>query len=128
MKLRERVIDLSARIAVLRSEIDGKRAELLAMEKELDAMLVQRPEPVSQANSDQMQWDEVPPLKNGHASIADRIKKLLSENAPIEVSTEVIQVTLGDVNLPSVRAALSRLTNEEIIERVGRGIYRAKAA
>ena len=40
--LRERVIDLSARIAALRAEIDEKRTELAGMERELDTLLNQR--------------------------------------------------------------------------------------
>jgi hypothetical protein len=136
MKLRERVIYLSARIAALRSEIDGKRTELVKMERELDSLLTERPETslfadtaTTTTTSTSTTTTAIP--NGNHASIAARIGKLLSEYPGQEFNAETIRLMLEDAdrampNLPSIRAALSRLADEETIERPKRGLYRAK--
>jgi hypothetical protein len=122
MDLRERVIELSARITALRCEIgelEKKRAELEAMEKELDSVLIQPTQvPVNLFGA--------PISANGTGSITGRITKMLKESPEDEFTAGDIHQVLGDVKLPSLRSALARLADEETIERAGRGTYRAK--
>ena len=123
MRLRELVIDLSARITALRSEIDGKRAELAKMERELDSVLAQRPEATSAGGVASPATDEP---ESEHRSISVRIGVMLLEDPQIEYDAKQIQAQMPEVNLPSIRAALSRLIDGGLIERTRRGVYSAK--
>jgi Tfp pilus assembly protein FimV len=124
MKLRERVIDLSARITTLRAELDGKRAELTKIERELDALLTERPEATAPPSA-----VSAPPSNEQageHQSISVRIGVMLLEEPESEFDAELIHAQMPEVNLPSIRAALSRLVDEGLIERTRRGVYSAK--
>jgi hypothetical protein len=133
MKLSERVIDLGARITALRSEIDSKRAELAGMERELDSILSGQPVPLDIIPRTSPPPEPLPSIQvaiqnSYYASIADRISQLLLARPGQEFDAPQIYSMLADasLNLPSIRAALSRLVDGTVIERSKRGFYRAK--
>src|SRR5258708_33519763 len=107
MNLRERVIELSARITSLRSEIselEKKRADLATIEKELDSILIR------------------PGHENGSTSgsITDRIIKLLEAEPDGDYAASDIHSIHPDLKLPSLRSALARMADENAIQRSGR--------
>ena len=119
MDLRERVIQLSAGISRLRSELiefEEKRAKLRVMEKELDSLLREPTTTVVASATN----------GNGHGTIDDRIMKVLKESPAKTFTTSDVYERLSDLNVDSIRAALSRMAIEEIIQRPERGAYQAK--
>jgi len=141
MKLRERVIDLSARIAALRAEIDEKRTELVGMERELDGLLNQRTDtpptvpapPVSAMPPPAPKVQVVAPTRaaaNGNqadaGSIGARIKAILEAEPDGEYQAEDFERMMAGIRVDSIRAALARMTDDEIIVRTRRGYYQAK--
>src|ERR1700680_2450074 len=99
MNLRERVIELSARITTLRSEIlelEEKRTKLATMETELDSLLRQPATSHAAANG------------NGGGTIDDRVLRLLKESPSAKFTAAKVHERLNDVNVDSLRAALSR--------------------
>jgi hypothetical protein len=141
MKLRERVIDLSARIAALRAEIDDKRTELVGMERELDALLNQRadtplslpttPPPITPPPAPKVQTvAPTGPTANGKqadtGSIGKRIKAILEAETGGEYTSEDFERMMPGINVPSIRAALARMADDETIKRTRRGYYQAK--
>jgi hypothetical protein len=140
MKLRERVIDLSARIAALRDEIDEKRTELAGMERELDALLNQRtdaaPAPPTPATPPTVHKAQtvVPtgPAMDGQQvdanTIGDEIQSRLESDYDGEYQAEDFEEYAKErgVSMASIRTALARMANEEIIVRTRRGYYQAK--
>ena len=137
MRLRERVIDLSARIAALRDEIDEKRTELVGMERELDALLNQRadtpstPPPTTPPAVHRVETIAPKgPATNGDQvesfSIGKQIKAILEAEPDGEYTSEDFERSMPGINVPSIRAALARMADEEIIVRTRRGCYQAK--
>jgi DNA-binding transcriptional ArsR family regulator len=132
MKLRERVIDLSTHIAALRAEIDEKRTEVVGMERELDSLLNQRTDmPVIPTTVPMVPTISTAPIptavtNSNPSSIGDRIKTILEAESDGEYQAEDFEHALKDVSMPSIRAALSRMTDDGIIVRLRRGFYQAK--
>jgi hypothetical protein len=130
MKLRERVIDLSARIAALRNEIDENRTELVGMERELDTLLNQHADASTPAPQPtvKVQVGAQPGAANGHveSSIGERIKAILEADLDGEYKAEDFEKMMAGTKVDSIRAALARMTDEDVIVRSRRGHYQAK--
>jgi DNA-binding HxlR family transcriptional regulator len=71
------------------------------------------------------------PAANGNQienfSIGERIMAILGAEPDGEYTSEDFEREMPGINVPSIRAALARLADEEIITRTRRGYYQAKA-
>jgi len=112
MNLRDRAIELGAKITALRSEVaelENKRNQLSASEAELDSLLA----PQSRASQN----------GNGTGTIDERILRILQERPGKTFDASEIHAAMDDVNIDSLRSALARMFNEEKIRKPERGFY-----
>jgi len=112
MNPRDRAIELGGKIMALRfelAELDTKRAQLSALEAELDSMLA----PQTHAS------------QNGTGTIDERVLRILGSAPQRRFTANEIHEQMSDVNIDSLRSALARMATEGTINRVERGVYQS---
>lgn len=119
MNRRDQVIELSAKISALRSE-------LAAAESQLDSFLASPNGGPVQAQ-DAIKSNHAPqgPIDNS-GGLTDGMLTVLATAPPGGLNAEGIAARLGATNLDSIRSGLARLTVEQRIERVSRGYYKGR--
>lgn len=115
MTRREQIIELSAKIIRLRSE-------LTTTEGELDSLLNAPSEPKTLSAM-------MAELSHDVGNLTDRMISALVSTPPQGLTAEQIAAAIGaSDNLDSVRSGLARLAGEGRIARVSRGFYAGKEA
>jgi regulator of replication initiation timing len=133
----ERVLELARRIASLEQELERLKAEFVS--------LVPEDAPASTGRVSLRrriatgEWGDaaagdprhkeatrpVEPQEGSEISLSQRIVDLLNGDPTLTFDAEAVAFVLENAKVDSVRTTLARLAEQERIEKVGRGEYRA---
>jgi len=115
---REAIIEASAKIAQLRSELSRVKAELREQESELDRLLNGAPSIREMLTSKVAE-------RLTEASLNQRIVDLLDGHSIVPFDAEAVSEALPGTNVASIRSALPRLADQHKIRRSERGKYQS---